>query len=174
MPASGEIDRSSKRRLTELHVIAARERAMRLFCTASTIFPAEWAAQLVAEQTTVDLSEFSYHARRVIDLCGFRKRSFENVDQVRFGLTPGQDVTFIQDFHEALNRLHHVRELAFDWAVWEGEKIFTASPRNLVPSFVRVETDKLPTANISLFGVAVSYLNSVIPAVRVTYPGYQF
>ena len=163
MPQDDQTDRSSKRRLTELHVIAARGRAVRLFCTASTIFPAEWAAQIVAEQTTVDLSEFSYHARRVIELCGFRNRIFESVDQVRFGLSPGQNIEFIHDLHEALNRLHHVRELDFDWAVWEGEKIFLASSRNLVPSFVRVETDKLPTANISISVLLSRFLTALFP-----------
>ena len=154
--------------------MSARERALRLFCTTSAIFPSEWATQLVVEQTTIDVSEFAYHARRAIYLCDLRKTHFDSVDQTRFGLTPGQGINFITDLHEALNRLHHVKEMAFDWSIWEGEKIFLASPRNFVASFVRVSTDNREVANISLFGVALSFLNTVIPAVRDKFPDYQF
>jgi len=165
---------SSRRRLTEIHAVAARERAMRIFCTSSTIFPQEWATNLVSEQTMIDLSEFSYHARRLIDLCELRNQKFMNVNQFRFGLSPDQDIIFIADFHEAINRLHHVRKLEFDWAAWHGEKIFLASPTNFVPSFVRVATDKRATANISLFGIAFSFLSSVIPTMISKFPEYRF
>ena len=165
---------SSKRRLTELHLVAARERAMRLFATTSAIFPTEWAKALVIEQTVVDVSEFAYHSRRVLDLCGLWGVHFPDVDALRFKLAPGQDITFIPDFREAVNRLHHAVDLKFNWAIWEGEKVFLASEGDMVVSFVKVTTDKLPEANISLFGVAVSFLNGVIPAVKAKLPDYQF
>jgi hypothetical protein len=166
---------SSRRRLTEVHIIAARERAMRLFATTSSVFPSEWATGQVIDMTVVDVSEFAYHARRVIDLCDFRQRKFDLVDQTRFGLNPEQNIVFISDFHDALNRLHHARDFVFHWAVKETlPKYFLASPRELVVSFLSVGTDRLDKANVSLFGVAMAFLNSVIRAVKEDFPDYQF
>jgi hypothetical protein len=123
----------------------------------------------------LDASEFAFHARRVVDLCGFRNRAFDLVDQTRFSLSPDQNIAFISDFHEALNRLHHVTDFTFHWAVLETRpKVFLASPGEHVVSFFRVETDQRKKANISVFGVAWAFLNSVIGAVKEEFPDYQF
>jgi len=173
--SEGTVSPSSTRRLTEVHLIAARERALRLFAMTSTIFPEEWASREIVELTVTDASELAYHARRVIDLCGFHKRSFDLVDQTRFGLNPGQDITFVSDLHDALNRLHHAREFKFHWAILnQPKKIYLASQKELVVSFLEIGTDYRKMANISLFGVAISFLNSVIRAVKDEFPKYQF
>jgi hypothetical protein len=62
--------------VANLHLSEARRRAMRLFCTASTLFPDVWRAPLLNEQVLLDATEFALHARRLNELCGLRSVDF--------------------------------------------------------------------------------------------------
>jgi hypothetical protein len=85
----------------------------------------------------------------------------------RYRFTPGYGVDLLPDYHEALNRLVHARELAIGYAVWEGEKVFLAH-ENLSVSYIKITTDRLPTAYVSVFGLATCFLNDVLGHLRGT------
>lgn len=160
--------------MAEVHLIEARSRALRLFAVASAIYPKEWAGAQVIEPVLVDTSDFAFHARRVNDICGYKNRPFTDVDATRFKFSAGQNIALVRDYRDALNRIHHARELTFNWAVWDGQPIFTSSPENLIASHLRVETDQREPANVSIFGLAFCFLVSVLPAVKADFPDYQF
>lgn len=138
---------------------------MRLFCTASTLFPDVWQGALVNEQVLLDATEFALHARRLNELCGLRSVQFPSVAQTRYTFTAGHGVELIADYHEALNRLVHARELAIGWAVWEGQKVFLAHD-NLSISYIKIRTDRLSTGYVSVFGLATCFLNDVMGKLR--------
>jgi hypothetical protein len=160
--------------MAEVHLIESRARALRLFAVSSAVYPSEWASQQVVEPTLIDVSDFAFHARRVNDLCGYKARSFPDVNAVRYKFSAGQNISLVEDYRDALNRIHHARELVFNWAIWEGASIFTSSAKNLVASYLRVETDQREPANISIFGLAFCFLVCVLPAVKADFPDYRF
>ena len=166
---------NSERRLTELHIGEARSRALRLFMATSTIFPAEWTDWGgLSDMLVTDVHEMAFHARRVIDLCRIDVASFTMVDAVRYSFEPGSETLLVANLREALDRLHHARDMIFVWSVWTGRPVFVTSRANHAPSYVSVTTDIRERANISLYGVAMSYLYEVLPEVSRSFPEYEF
>jgi hypothetical protein len=164
----------SDRRITELHLTAARKAALRLFCTASTMFPDEWGGDVINETLHVDLTEFAIHARRVSELCDLMMTEFPGADATRFQISEPSDFPLMKDYHKALSRLVHARKLVVGYALWTGPKIWLNSAKDKAVSYVRVETDRYPAANISVFGIATCFLSEVIIAVKRRFPEYRF
>jgi len=162
------------RRITELHLVEARNRALRLFCTSSTMFPDEWGGDSVNETLNVDLTEFALHARCVNDLCGLAGMKFPGVNATRFNLTEPSAFVLIDDYHDALNYLVHARRFIVGYGLWTGPKVWLNSAQDKMVSYVRVETDRRPAANISVFGIATCFLSEVLITVKQRFPDYRF
>ena len=167
------IKEPADRRITELHIIEARKRALRLFCTGSSIFPDEWGGNTINETLNVDLTEFALHARCVNELCDLRKEKFPGAGATRFKIEDPADFVLIDDYAEALNRLVHARKFVVGYGIWTGKKIWLNSKREKI-SYVRVETDRWPPANISVVGIAICFLGEVLIAVKERFPDYAF
>jgi hypothetical protein len=162
-----------ERRLAELHIIAARERALRLFAFASTVYPKEWDKPFV-ELAIIDLLEFAYHARRVNQLCDIDCTHFPSASRLLVKISEDDPGDWEDSYHSALNRILHAKTFVFGSAHSDHRKIFLASEANLVPLYVKISTDKLETATISLFGIAECFLTSAILEIKKKYPDFQF
>lgn len=165
---------AADRRITELHLAEARRRALRLFCTSSAIFPDEWGGGIVNDALHVDLTIFALHARRVSELCGFSQTKFTGVATTRFRITDPPDLVLIADYNDALNRLVHARRFIVGYAVWDGAKVWLNSANDKVVSYVAVETDRRPRANLSVFGLATCFLSEVLIAVKAGFSELRF
>lgn len=165
---------AADRRIAELHLAQARNGALRLFCTSSAIFPDEWGGSIVNESLHIDLTSFALHARRVSELCGFSQMKFAGVATTRFRISDPPDLVLIADYNEALNRLVHARRFIVGYAVWDGTKIWLNSANDKVVSYVAVETDRRPRANLSVFGLATCFLSEVLIAVKTSFPELCF
>jgi hypothetical protein len=168
------IKEQADRRITELHIIEARKRALRLFCTGSSIFPDEWSGNTINETLNVDLTEFALHARCVSELCDLRKEKFPGADATRFKIEDPADFVFIDDYAEALNRLVHARKFVVGYGIWTGKKIWLNSKQEKIISYVKVETDRWPSANISVVGLATCFLGEVLITVKERFPDFLF
>jgi hypothetical protein len=162
-----------ERRVAELHLIQARERALRLFTLASTIFPEEWAKPL-DELAVVDLTEFAIHARRITELCDLRGETFSGADASRFKFSVPPPEPLETNYNEALNQLIHAKTYTVGHMVWDGPKIFLSSAQNLTLGYVRIATDRKATKCVSIFGVSTCFLTAVLPAVKTKHPQFQF
>jgi len=162
-----------ERRLAELHITQARERALRIFTLSSTIFPEEWAKQL-DEIAVVDLAEFAIHARRITELCDLRTAKFAGADASRYKFSVPPPEPLEADYHEALNRLIHAKSYTVGHVVWDGAKIYLTSANNLAISYVRIATDRKPSSCVSVFGIAHCFLTDVLASVRKKHPEIQF
>lgn len=162
-----------ERRLAELHIVQARERALRLFALCSTIFPEEMVKHL-GELAVVDLAEFAIHARRITELCDLRLEKFTGADACRYKYSAPPPEPLETDYHEALNRLIHAKSYSIGHVVWDGPKIFTASAQNLAIGYVRIATDRKSLSCVSTFGIVHCFLSSVLAKVHEKHPGLQF
>lgn len=160
------------RRLPELHLIEARSRALRLMCTASTIIPEEY-QEAISDQLAVDLAEFAMHARRLNEVLSLEQIAFGGADSLRFNATP-MPAPLESNYRDALNRLIHAKTYTVGYSVWDGNKVFLASRQNVIPTYVKIETDRRPVAAVSIFGVAFCFLTSVIQHVKQRHPNLRF
>jgi hypothetical protein len=161
------------RRLVELHVMAARSRALKIFAFASTVYPQEWQGPFV-EEIVMDLFEFGFHARRVNELCELGDVEYPPVDRFLVQFSVPINGILETDYRSALNRLVHARRFIFGNAHADHRQIFTASCANLTPTYVRITTDRREDASISLYGVADCFLSTAIPAIRERHPSMTF
>jgi hypothetical protein len=162
-----------ERRIAELHIIAARERALRLFAFASTTYPKEWDIQFI-ELAVIDLLEFGYHARRVNQLCGIDCTHFPLASRLLFEISENDPGDWEHSYYTALNRILHIKTFVFGSVHSDHRKPFLASEANLILSYVKISTDQRETATISLFGLADCFLTSVTSEIRRKYPDFQF
>lgn len=162
-----------ERRVAELHLIRARESALRLFSLASTIFPEEWAKQF-DEIAVVDLTEFAIHARRLTELCTLRDDKFDGTASTRYLFTVPPPEPLESDYHEALNALIHAKTYKIGHAIWDGPKVYTSSAQNISISYVQIATDRRPQSCVSVFGVTWCFLSNVLPVIRTRNPEFQF
>ena len=162
-----------ERRLAELHITQARERAVRLLTAASTIFPEEWTKQ-IDELAVVDLAEFAIHARRITELCDMRSEKFIGAHESRYKFSVPPPQPLETDYHEALNLLIHAKSYIIGHTVWDGAEIFQGSANNLALSYVRIATDRKPESCVSVFGIAFCFLTSVLARVKAKHPELQF
>lgn len=162
-----------ERRLTELHIIAAKDRALRLFAFTSTVYPKEWGTPFT-ELAILDLLEFAYHARRVNQLCGIDCTQFPSAYRLLVKISENDPGDWESSYHSALNRILHAKTFIFGTVHSDHRKLFLASEANLIPLYVKISTDKLETATISLYGIADCFLTSVISEIKKKYPDFQF
>lgn len=162
-----------EQRLSELHLQSARTRAMRIFAFTSAVFPGEW-AHAYTEDVVTDLLEFAFHARRVNQLCGLDKQVFPSIKRLLVALSEGDPGDWEERYQDALNRLVHVKTFVFGNCHADHRVVFAAAESNLMPLYVRVETDIRQMATISLYGLIDCFLNSVIPEIRKRFPDWKF
>ena len=161
------------RRLGELHVEAARLRALRLVAYTGAVFPGEW-TDTYNEAITSDLLEFAFHARRVNQICELENVDFGSIKTFQVVISANDPSNWLDKYGWALNRLMHAREFTFGNCHADHRQIFTRAQSNLIPLYVKVTTDRREMATISLFGLAECYLNRVIAAVKENYPDWKF
>lgn len=65
--------------LARIHLVEARERALRLYFYGSTIIPSQWNQRYLSDMVVRDLTEFALHARRVSEIAGLLKKRYPNV-----------------------------------------------------------------------------------------------
>jgi len=161
-----------ERRLAEIHILSAIDCALRLFSTSSSIIPEEFKDK-ISDQIITDLSEFALHARRVNELCGFQNTDFQGADADRFNAS-GHDAPIETSYQSALNRLIHARKFTVGYSIWDGNKIFLESKNNIIPSYVKIETDRRAPACVKIFGVSFCFLTEVIQKIKSDFPDLQF
>lgn len=161
-----------ERRLAELHIINARERALRLFALCSTIFPEVMKTHL-DELAVVDLAEFAIHARRITELCDLRSEKFAGADACRYKYSVPPPEPLEIDYHEALNRLIHAKTYTMGHVVWDGPRIF-GDAIHLAIGYVRIATDRKPSSCVSAFGVVHCFLSSVLARVTAKHSELRF
>lgn len=164
---------SKIQRLGELHIVKAREKALRIFAFSSAVFPGEWKDRYI-EDITLDLLEFAFHARRVNEICGIDVSSLDSIRASNFVISDGNPGDWVERYDYALNRLLHATEFVFGNAHSLHRVVFTSSESNLVPSYVQVTTDQRSRETIGLFGLAFCFLNAVIPEVKRLFPKWVF
>jgi hypothetical protein len=160
------------RRLGELHVAEAKKYALRICSFAAAVFPAEWGKEIV-EDCTLTVLLFAYHARRVNDLAGLAEQEFGSVDCLIVRIDEGDPGQWETNYQFALNALHHASGFAFGWSQSGHRQIYLQSSANLIPTYVRVETDRFAAKTISLIGVANCFLSEVIELLRLKCPNWQ-
>jgi hypothetical protein len=166
-----------ERRLGELHIQSARTKALRIFAFADTVFPGEW-RNTSTEEITIELLEFALHARRVNQICGFEKFDFPDIKMPLLKISENDPQAWIKKYQWALDRLMHAQKYIFGYCHADHRVKFTDAEDNLIPCYVKVETDKFPNVKdsdvtISLFGLAFCFLQDVIPKVRNDFPDWQ-
>lgn len=161
-----------ERRLAEIHIIAAREKALRIFSYASTVYPGEWGKQY-QEIIILDLQEFAYHARRINQLCDLERYQFPDVDRLLVKITESDPGDWEKNYKYALNRIAHIKKFVFGSAHADHRITFQNSD-NLMPLYVKIETDNHDFATISIFGIVDCFLSAVIPEIVRKFPEFQF
>ena len=161
------------RRIAELHIIRARDEAIKIFAFAGAVYPIEWQKNYT-EHIISHVFDFAFHARRVNHLCDLRKVDFGSINVHIVKISEGDPGDWEHDYHEALNRLAHACEFIFGNAHADHRKIFTNSKANLMPLYLKVGTDYKKTASISLFGLVECFLFRVIPEIKTRFPKYEF
>jgi|SRR6516165_8810565 hypothetical protein len=168
-----------ERRIGELHIQSATRKALRIFAFADTVFPGKWTDKC-SEEITIDLLEFAFHARRVHQICGFEDKSdLTTIERPLLKFTENEPIDWLDNYPWALDRLMHAKKYIFGYCHADYRKKFGDSESNLIPCYVKVETDKYPNpknpnTTISLFGLANCFLGRVIPEVRATFPDWQY
>ena len=162
-----DIDRG----LVKADFIMARREALRLFSCSLFNCPKEWHNEtniLIVET----ISSFALHARRLTE--AFGKQCFQGleadwtpfplkaeIDGTHTDLAIGEMATFLKDFSFCLNRIIHAKRLVVGWARIEKEVIWGSQLQPARPLYVVVETSQQPLENISLPGIAKTFLGPV-------------
>ncbi len=164
---------SNIRRIGELHLSAARTRALRIFAFAGAVFPGEWESTYV-ETITQDLLEFAFHARRINQICSVDINSLPSINVTIVEISQGDPGQWVERYDWALNRLMHAEEFTFGNCHADHRRIFTNSVSNLMPLYVRVSTDERSEETISLFGMVQCFLVGVIPQIQQRFPDWRY
>lgn len=165
-------DMDGMKRLGELHVAEARDRALRLVAYTGAVFPSEWADPYM-ETVTSDLLNFAYHARRVNEICELKAIDFGSIKTFQVVISHNDPGHWVENYGWALDRLMHAREFVFGNCHADHRKVFIQSAANLTPLYVKVKTDKRELATISIFGLAECFLNRVISQVKSKHPDWH-
>lgn len=163
---------SNIRRIGELHLNAARTRALRIFAFTGAVFPGEWENPYV-ETITQDLLEFAFHARRVNQICSVDIASLPSINVTIVNISQAGPIQWVERYDWALNRLMHAEEFVFGNCHADHRPIFTDSMSNLMPLYVRVSTDERSEETISLFGMVQCFLVGVIPQIQQRFPDWR-
>ncbi len=164
---------NSRQRLTEIHIVQGRLRALRLVAFTSSVFPGEWSDEW-NEMIVPDLLEFGYHARKVNEFCGLMGERFPSIDKKIIAISEGDPGNWEGSYRNALNALMHMQNFAIGYAHADHRQTFINAESNLIATYVKVSTDKFPETTISIFGLTECFLNYVIPKVREKYPNLRF
>ena len=164
---------SNADRLTEIHIIQARLRALRLVAFTGAVFPGEWGAQW-NEAIVPDLLEFGFHARKVNEFCCLMDDDFGSIDVKIVNISEGDPGNWESNYRNALNALMHMQTFSIGHAHADHRRIFLASEANLIATYIKVSTDRYPEVTISLFGLVDCFLNRVLHRVRERHPGLRF
>lgn len=164
---------SSADRLTEIHIVQARLRALRLVAFTGAVFPGEWGAQW-NEAIVPDLLEFGFHARKVNEFCGLMDEDFGSIDVKIVNISAGDPGNWESNYRNALNALMHMQTFSIGHAHADHRRIFLASEANLIATYIKVSTDRYPEVTISLFGLVDCFLNRVLHKVRERHPRLRF
>lgn len=161
------------RKILEIHIEKARAYAFRLHAFANSVHPKEWNNQW-NEIITPDIIEFSFHARKINEICEFRKERFPDIDNLFLTISEGDPGNWETDYHLALNAFVHMKEFVVGAVHADHRRIFPNSEENLISTYVKIKTDKFPEKTISIPGLVCCFLNSVIPLVREKFPEARF
>ncbi len=162
-----------ERRICELHIKAARTKALRIVAFTGSVFPSEWTPSFI-EDLTMDVLEFAFHARRVNQICSFEKEEFPAITNNQVNISENDPGVWIEKYQFALNRLVHMESYTLGYAHADHRPIYTKSASNLMPLYVKASSDDHPSETISLYGLASCFLTFVIPLVKDRFPEFQF
>ena len=165
-------DQAAMQRLGEIHLAEARKSSLRLCSYVTGVFPEEWQNPIV-EDCTVQLLHFSYHARRLNQICALDSFVFRPVDKRVVSFSEGDPGGWQPSYQHALNGLHHATSFVFGWAHADHRQLYGKTAANLIPVYVKVETDQFPVMSVSIFGVADCFLSEVISVVREKFPRWR-
>lgn len=160
-------------KLVEIHISEAKKHALQLFAFTSAVFPAEWSSSW-NEVVTFSLLEFSFHARKVNELCEFKNEAFPSINQLMVKISENDPGNWETNYHFALNAFIHIKSFIIGQAHADHRVIFPSSSANLQTTYVKIETDKHPEKTISICGLVFCFLNHVIPLLRSKYPDLKF
>jgi hypothetical protein len=162
-----------ERRLAEIHIERARSKALRLFAFSGSVYPAEWGGPYI-ELIVPDLFEFAFHARRINQICGLEKFTFPDINKLLVKISEGDPGDWETNYQYALNRLVHAKTFKFGNAHADHRRLFLKSEANLIPLYVRIETDQREIASISIYGLIDCFLSFVIPEIKRLFPEFRF
>ncbi|AQT59009.1 hypothetical protein [Cellvibrio sp. PSBB023] len=165
---------NSHQRLTEIHLIKAREKALRLFACTSSVIPGEWSS-VWNEMIVPDLLEFAFHARKVNEFCKLMNSTFPSIDVKLVTITSGDPGMWESNYIHALNAVMHMQGFSIGQAHADHRKIFINYEANLITTYIKVSTDKFPEEKtISIYGLVECFLFYVIPKVKDKNPNLRF
>jgi|GEM_PF-1490967 len=168
-----DLGKPIERRICEIHIGAARQKALRIVAFTGSVFPGEWTSAF-AEDLTLDVIEFAYHARRVNQICGFEQEDFPPITNNQVQISENDPGSWVEKYQWALNRLVHMDSYVLGHGHVDHRRVYLASESNLAPVYVRVSSDKFASETISLYGLVSCFLVSVIPLVMSRFPDFRF
>jgi hypothetical protein len=127
-------------RIVEIHVENAKQRAIRLCGFATSVYPSEWKTPII-EMLTLDALEFGYHARRINEICKIDTSQID-IQRTAVDFPDKKDMVWENNYHKALDRLHHAVEVVFGEAHADHRKTFLNSDANMVPVYLKIKTDR--------------------------------
>lgn len=161
------------KRLAEIHITEARKHALKLFAFTSSVFPSEW-NNTWNEIITTELLEFSFHARKVNEICNLQDEVFPSIDTLIVKISENNPGNWETNYQYALNAFVHIKSFKIGHAHSDHRVIFKNSESNLQATYVKIQTDKFPEKTISICGLVFCFLNSVIPLLRNKFPELRF
>jgi len=141
----------SHTRLTEMHIIQARLRALRLFAFTSAVFPGEWSDNW-GELIVPDLLEFGFHTRKVNEFCNLNDSDFSSINKKIVKISDSNPEDWEENYCHALNKLMHMKSFVISHAHADHRIVFTNAASNLIATYIKVSTDKFPETTISIVG----------------------
>lgn len=170
--AKNNLSRPIEQRIGEIHIDAARRKALRIVAFTGSVFPGEWTPAF-AEDLTLDVIEFAYHARRVNQICGFEQEEFPPITNNQVQISENDPGSWVERYQWALNRLVHMDTYVLGYGHVDHRRMYLAAESNLAPLYAKVSSDKFASETISLYGLVSCFLVSVIPLVRSHFPDFQ-
>ncbi|MFM1665350.1 hypothetical protein [Aeromonas salmonicida] len=160
-------------RLAEIHISEARKHALQLFAFTGSVFPSEWSSPW-NEVITNSLIEFSFHARKVNELCDFRKDNFNNINNLIVSISSNNPGNWETDYHNALNAFMHIKSYVIGNVQVMHRIIFPRSSACLQSTYVIISTDRHAEKTISICGLVFCFLNEVIPKIKEKHQEIKF
>ncbi|WP_158807930.1 hypothetical protein [Beijerinckia sp. L45] len=163
-------------KLLQSHFEKAQKLALNLFQAASCVIPHEFSLPII-EQTTMDLMEFGFHARRVNELAQIDPSLISGANGKRFKYENSSlDAPLEENYGHALNRLRHPNTYSVGLIEWGGDIVFEKSSSHVIVSFARITTNdpRYLDKNVSIFGISFSFLTEVRTLMHAKYPQYGY